>query len=379
MANNVVTIPIWTVTGTTPVMVSTGSYDLRVSPYSSTGIAGTHIGGGIWGFTGLSDIADYKLYNTVAGTEVTGLTGGGTNTRVFFDGDLQNYIRHNGSIAFTANQAMGGFKFTGAGAATETGQFVRWDEAIMTTGTQTKAGQLIFNTTGSIVPTVSAPGTTGLPTASGHLTSKQYVDTLFSGVVGVVQSTFLNKLIPLRTVEDIYSHTTMELCNAYLAALVSANTKRGVMLIEPLGANGNIINADDGTSAWVSDRVDITGIGRPVINRRAPNSSLTCDSKITGCHIVDGAAGVPVVSARAYTNFTFENCTFDLPDDTDITFTTCKFIGLNRCKSDGGATITLASCTGDMFWYNDTVNTFTISGATQPDDVRAVLVANFNY
>jgi hypothetical protein len=372
--------------GASPPLPNTGqaaNLTFRESPYATPGNVLTNIAFAEVGSTG---------HYTYTGFD-TGTTGFYKNVKLYLSGTEQTSFGvqdigsgaeeflskfDTASQAMTGAIAMGANKITGLAAGTATGDAVRFDEAILTTGTQTKAGQLIFSSTGSIVPSISAPTTTGYPTATGHLTSKHYVDTIFAGVIGVVQSTFLNKVIPLRTTEDAYSHTTMELANAYLAALVSGNTKRGVMLLEPLGASGNTINADDGTSAWISDRVDIVGMNRPVINRRAPNSSLTVEAKIIGCHIVDGAAGTPVVAARSYTNFTFENCTFDIPDDTDLTFTTCIFKGINKVKSDGGATVTLTNCTGDAFWYNDTVNTITITG-TQPADVKAVLVANFEY
>ena len=81
---------IWIHTSGTPV--TTGNYDIRVSPYLVAGIAGTHGGGGNWQFAGFDDSASYKLYNTTAGTEVTDITGGGTNTLAFYDVDLSLYL-----------------------------------------------------------------------------------------------------------------------------------------------------------------------------------------------------------------------------------------------------------------------------------------------
>lgn len=375
MANNLVSIMIYTASGTSVVLATTGSYDLRTSPFSSTGIVGTHSGGGIWLFTGLDDTAGYKLYNTGTGSEVTSFTGGGTNTRVFLDGDLQNYIRHNGTITFSANQPMGGFKLTGLGAGSTNGDSVRYEQAILTSGTQTKAGQLYFDTTSSIIPIVLQPSTTGYPTNQGHVATKYYVDTVVGGVVSPVQSTYLIKCLPSRTTEDIYSKQTIEKCNTYLSALSNISTYTGTILIEPLAQAGNIINLDDGTSQWISAGVYIEGVGsKPVLNRRAPNSSLTVAGGIINCHIVDNN----VVSARSYTNFTFENCTFDIPDATDVTFTTCKFKGVNKIKSDGGGDLTLTNCTGDMVIYNDSITTVSITG-TQPAQVISTDATNFDY
>lgn len=92
MASNTVSIFIGTVSGGNVQPITSGAYDLRVSPFSSAGISGTHVSNGMWAFTGISDTAEYKLYDTTGGTEFTGFTGGGSNTRAFYDTDLQTYL-----------------------------------------------------------------------------------------------------------------------------------------------------------------------------------------------------------------------------------------------------------------------------------------------
>ena len=366
MANNLVSIAIWTASGTTPVLATTGSYDLRVSPFSSTGIVGVHQGAGVWNFTGISDIAEYKLYNTATGNEVAGFTGGGTNTRVFFDGDLQNYIRHNGTIAFTANQAMGGFKLTGLGAGTTNGDAVRYEQVLRTTGTQ--AG-----TTG----TKTFVDACGYSSASLAIASewqfphKKYVDDLFAGATGVVQSTYLIKCLPTRSTEDSYSKLTPEACNTYLSGLSNIATYRGTMLIEALGQAGNAINLDDGTSQWISAGVDIVGLNRPTLTRRGYNSSLTVDGSLRGVKISDNT----VVSARTYVNFTFNDVWFYV-NTTEMAFTTCKFY---NCvfQFAGGEAVTFSNCTGSGVTYNDDAGV-TFSG-TQPANVISTNTANIGF
>lgn len=371
MADNVISIMIFTASGTDVVLATSGSYDLRADPFTSTGIVGTY-SGGTWNFTGLDDTVGYKLYNTSTGNEVENFTGGGDNTRKFFDGDLQLYLKKSGGT-MTGAIAMGGNKITGAGAASANGDLTRYEQVWRTTGAQTGlSGTKV--TTDLIYYSPSDITITG----DGALTSKKYVDDLFGGAVGVVQSGYKIKLIPTRATNDTYSKNTAELCNAYLSGLTDISTRTGTILVESLGQASNTINLDDGTSQWISPGVWYVGQGsKPILNRRAPNGSLTVAGGIVNCRIKDGAAGVPVVSSRTYVNFTFQDCEFDVPDETDITFTTCKFLGINKLKSASGNTITLTNCTGDMFWYNDLI-TPTVSG-TQPADVRAVTGANFNW
>lgn len=362
---NVVTINI--TSGGSPV--TSGSYDLRVSPYSSSGIAGSHSGGGNWTFASVDDTASYKLYNTAAGTEVTSITGGGTNTLSFYDTDL------GGVVKTTGTQTIGGDKTfssppKSSTAASATTELMRYDETVRTSGNQTGiAGTKVVTGSWSYSPS------TFTISGDGQFTSKKYVDDLFGSAVGVIQSTYMIKCLPSRTTEDIYAKQTVEKCNTYLSALTDISTRTGTILIEPLAQASNLINLDDGTSQWISAGVYIEGVGsKPILNRRAPNSSLTVAGGIINCHILDNN----VVSARAYTNFTFENCTFDVPDATDVTFTTCKFKGVNKFKSDGGGDLTMSNCTGDIFIYNDSIGTVSITG-TQPAQVISTSASNFDY
>lgn len=269
---------------------------------------------------------------------------------------------------------MNSKKLKGLAAGTTNGDSVRYEQVIRTSGAQTGiSGTKVFTDLLAMSPS------TITITGDGTLTTKKYVDDLYGTVVGVIQSTYLNKLIPLRAIEDAYSHTTPELCYAYLSSLTDISTRSGTVLIEPSGLAGNVIDVDNhATNQWIGDGVFYVALGKkPIINRKGYNSSLTTTGGLVNCRIKDGTAGTPVVSARTYINFTFQDCEFDVPDATDITFTTCKFLGTNKLKSASGNTITLTNCTGDMFWHNDDI-TPTISG-TQPCDVRAVTAANLNF
>lgn len=362
-------IPIWTTSGGNLQPVTTGAYDIRVDPFTSAGISGSHIGNGIWMFESVDDGAEYKVYNTTAGTEMTSITGGGAHTLAFYDTNLSLYLKLAGGT-MSGNIAMGTNKLTGLGAGSANGDSVRYEQVIRTTGNQ--AGNSGIKTFSDAMGYTSASVSIASEWQFPH---KKYVDDLFGGAVGVVQSTYLIKCLPNRATEDTYSKQTMEKCNTYLSGLSNISTYTGTILVEPLGQAGNIINLDDGTSQWISAGVYIQGVGsKPVLNRRAPNSSLTVAGGIINCHIMDNN----VVSARAYTNFSFENCTFDIPDATDLTLTTCKFKGVNKIKSDGGGELVMSNCTGDTVIYNDSISVVTISG-TQPAQVISTSASNFDY
>jgi len=272
--------------------------------------------------------------------------------------------------------AMGSNKITGLAAGTANGDAVRYEQVVRTSDSQSIGGAKGF--TSFPYKTYDAVADL-IPSALSEFTPKHYVDTVLGGAISMVQSDYLIRLMPSRTSDD-YSKTTAELCRSYLSGLTDISTRTGVVLIEPLGQATNTINLDDGTSQWISDGVFYVGVGnKPILNRRAPNSSLTATGGIINCRIKDGSTGTPVVASRAYTNFTFKDCEFDIPDETDVTFTTCKFIGINKLKSISGNAITLTNCTGDMFWYNDTVAATVVISGTQPADVRSVTSANFNW
>lgn len=264
--------------------------------------------------------------------------------------------------------AMGTNKITGLGAGTANGDAVRWEQAGVITEARTITGVWTFD---NAIPRVNSPTTTGYPTSNVHLTNKYYVDTLFAGAVGVVQSTNLIKCLPTRSTEDNYSKTTVEKCNAYLSGLSNIATYRGTMLIEALGQTGNAINLDDGSSDWISAGVDIVGLNRPVLTRRGYNSSLTVDGSLSGVKIVDDT----VVSSRAYVNFTFKDCWFYV-NSTEIAFTTCKFY---NCvfQFSVGDTVTFSNCTGSGLTYNDDASvTFT---GTQPANIISTNTANIGF
>jgi hypothetical protein len=357
MANNIKVLFLGQIVGGNVQPVTTGAYDLRVSPYSTAGISGASDGYGGWLFIGLSSEADYKLYDTGTGLEVTRFCGGGSNTVVFFDSDLATYLKLTGGT-MTGNVAFGGTKkLTGLAAGSTAGDSVRYEQVAKLAVNETINGLWTFGhaTRPQMDDVIHYP-----PTSDEDIVDKCYVDTLFAQSASMIQSTYLVKCLTTQTAESRFSYLTMEKCNAYLAALTDIATLRGTIIIEPTAGVNSSILVDDGTSQWCSAGVDIWSPNKSELTRQAANNSLTCDSRLTNLYINDDEQ----VLSRTYINFTFQDCDFKSVS-TNMVFTSCKFLGINRGLISSG-TVTMSNCTGTAFWTNATV---TATG-TQVIDLR---------
>jgi hypothetical protein len=177
MADNNKFITIMTVSGGNYQPVTTGSFDLRVTPFTTAGISGTHIANGVWKFAAFSSEVTYKLYNTTTDTEITTFAGGGSDTQALYDSNLGNYIHKDGTVVFTANQPMGGFKVTGSGAATANGDLTRWEQTGVIDQARTISGSWTFTT---------IPISTVTPTLPNHVVNKTFSERfLLTNVIWV--------------------------------------------------------------------------------------------------------------------------------------------------------------------------------------------------
>lgn len=89
-------------------------------------------------------------------------------------GLISTAIQANGSVAFTANQPMAGFKLTGLGAGSGAGDSVRYEQAILSSGVN---AWLANQSLGGFKITNAAD-----PTAAQDYVTKAYADSLAAGL-----------------------------------------------------------------------------------------------------------------------------------------------------------------------------------------------------
>lgn len=89
-------------------------------------------------------------------------------------GKIATAIQRDGSVAFTANQPMGGFKFTGLAAGSSSGDSVRYEQAILTSGANSWAAN---QSLGGFKITNAADGTS----AQDYVTKAQ-LDAVSAGL-----------------------------------------------------------------------------------------------------------------------------------------------------------------------------------------------------
>lgn len=84
-------------------------------------------------------------------------------------------IKKDGSVTYTANQPLGGFKLTGLGAASANGDAVRYEQAVLTDGSHPITGDQSFSGTAKITNLVD-------PTSAQDAATKAYVDNAVAGL-----------------------------------------------------------------------------------------------------------------------------------------------------------------------------------------------------
>lgn len=173
--------------------------------------------------------------------------------------DVNNAILKNGSRAFTANQPMGAFKFTGLGAGTTTGDSVRYEQVILTSGVNPWTGN---QSLGGFIITNS-----GTPLNPNDLATKVYIDNLVQG---------LN-----------WKETTRSATTVALPTYLYSNGSSGVgATITEVGVGA--LPAQDGVTLVVNDRLLVK-------NETAGNQPFN------GIYIVTqvGTGGTPFILTRA--------------------------------------------------------------------------------
>ena len=278
------------------IPVTTGSYSLRVSTFASSTYAGTHVANGSWNFGTVAD-GIYQLWNEA-----------GTPAQVVSFGEV--YIVDN-APAFTTLAVSGTSAFTGvatftsapksSAAATQTTELIRWDEAVRLADTQVITGQKSFNSAGSIVPYITAPTTTGLPTATGHFTSKYYVD---SAVSAVTTSAFQESARKVRVFPD-GTEVTDQVYLTVLAGVSSfatpTTTNLCVVEIAGMAAAAYI----SGAVGSLKDYVTLKGSGKH-IQLYLLDITKTAVARLEDLTVLMGQGAGN--GERSYNSMIFENC-----------------------------------------------------------------------
>lgn len=342
--------------------LTTSDFSVRTFPYGSgeaiSGLTATEIGSQgnyvISGFTTWYE--DVKVFAD---------TGSGLAEQTWIGvqdvGDLTEAF-----VMLTGTQTIAGDKtfssvVSCSTAASSSNHLMRYNETVRTSGNQTGiAGTKVVTGSWSYSPSTFSI------TGDGQFTSKKYVDDLFAGSAGVVQSSQKIKLVPSRTTEDAYSRTTLAGC---LSALDTSSSKRGNILIESMNIAGNTYSLSDDEN-WVADRIDITGENMPKIDVTASSgNSVTADARLNHIYLYNSGS-----TNWTFVNFTFENCI--LYFNGNLTLTSCNFRGVNGIRLPNTKTLTISNSTGvGQIVYNDDIPTVTISG-TQCRDIASINVSN---
>lgn len=258
----------------------------------------------------------------------------------------------------------------GLAAASNSGEAVRFEQAILTTGSQTKLGQLIFDSTGSVVPSITAPTGTGAPTASGHLTNKAYVDAQIASIEIVSAPVSVNKVIVIPELDVVTGRNYQDLENATLSFASPGTSNRCQVDVWGMGASASFLPI---TSGALRANVGYNGLGRHI--RIAPEeTSKSGVIRFEDCTVIFGNFG-GAATARSYTSFEFYNCNIDYYQALTLTTATienCRFRGSStNAVTLGGACYVKSTTFNNAITdggtgYRDYTDDFTDAPASDP-------------
>lgn len=325
--------------------ITTGNFDLRTSPFSSAGVAGSHVAGGNWLFDNVAN-GTYRLFNTTSGVYAG---WGGDTGHTIFDGVVNPSMIVTGTVpaaqvvTFTASPIVP--------TAASTGQAVPYEQAVRTSGNQLGiAGIKEFNdlVDFNTIPTLNK-GYSDFSQAI-ELVNKGYSDTAISNAINnLPQSTVMSAyerwvISGVTEIPNKVYNTILAAVNNILAVATPSATARYKVIVRDSTATGYV--ACPHTA--IKDYIDIQA-GAPEINLiiGGTGESLTHTKTMTikGFNPIFGN-GV-LVGARVYNNISWIDCNVDAYNDFTIGGTG-KSIGTN--------------------WRSGTGNTPTITGTVELAD-----------
>lgn len=357
--------------------VTSGTFALRVNPFSSATYPLSYLGDGVWAATNVED-GVYQLWNAT-----TQLTKFGT----FWIGDTSPTLTaltvNGGNIIFTNSQftLSGATSFNMAGNDLANGDHIQCNtvgEATANQGVIIDGIRLKDNLTSSNIPSLSGAnnqfvhgntffqyplyGGTSEPTIDNQFVTLGFVNNAILSVPTLTgnfhEAPNVVRLIPNGVNESGKVYSTwvgaQAWADSYVNSTSTSASKRATIMIPGEGNAGVPIDWTGLTSPFIS-KVNYTGY----------NQNIRLDIP-DDTHVVN--VGTVIIDTLTFQNhnsdsspvlqgFTFTNCVLWFLGD-GLGLTNCIFRGLVFIKTrpDLSTTLTLNSCSGAMVFTNKTPN-----------------------
>lgn len=321
-----ITLPTTVSGALVPVLQTTGSYYLRVSPFSSNTATGTHIATGSWSFGTVQD-GVYELWNATEKIASFGRKYISDNEPDFanvytsgkvYTNEIAEYTSASG-VTIDGTIIKDGIvkadtiteKTTNAGVTIETvllkdgkGTFIGLDTNINTSGSgDTKRPKAVYSD-GYLAATLDA-----------EFVEKKYVDDLYStlAVSPYQESSQYRRVITDGVTETGKVYTTIA---SAINSLTATSLKQCVVEIKGTGTAGKILLSHSA----LKDYIHI--YGAKCFNLILGGSGATTSKTMTFKGLTIYLGNYDIVGARTYNGITFDDCT--IYSFQDLTLTNCK-------------------------------------------------------
>lgn len=190
----------------------------------------------------VSDGSGFVSVSAVTSTEAGYLSGvtSAIQTQLNAKANDNIVIKKDGSVTYTANQPMGGFKLTGLGAGTTAGDSVRYEQVILRDGSQAFTGD---QSMGSHKLTNVTD-----PTSAQDAATKNYVDSLTNGLSwkqAVRAATTTNGTLASSFEDgDVIDGVTLSTGDRILIKNQTASENNGIYTVNASGAPTRALDMD---------------------------------------------------------------------------------------------------------------------------------------